>query len=163
MWIKRANFVEQLTDAAPVRLMVRLAKSVWNATISLVCRSIQAVVTKNAQIDNRDEAPVFAVEVNNAEGSTKRSLSKLKIAGVEVDMQLDSRSEATIIPKNFWVKLDEPKLTRTKSRLRQFDGTEIKTAGEFQACVELRDRFTMTNVVVAECNKHHGLVGTDIL
>ena len=47
-----------------------------------VCRSIQAVVTEDAQIDNRDEAPVVAVEVNTAEGSTKRSLSKLKIAGV---------------------------------------------------------------------------------
>ena len=78
-------------------------------------------------------------------------------------MRLDSGSEATIIPKNFWVKLGEPKLTCTKSHLRQFDEVEIKTTGEFQACVELRDRFTMTNVVVAECHKHHGLVGTDVL
>ena len=32
-----------------------------------------------------------------------------------------------------------------------------------EACVELCDRFTMTNVVVAECHKHHGLVGTNVL
>ena len=128
-----------------------------------VCRSVQAIVAEDAQIDNHNVAPVFAVGVNTAEGGTKQSFSKLKIAGVELDMQLDSGSEATIIPKNFWVKLGEPKLTRTKSRLHQFDGTEIKTAGEFQACVELRDCFTMTNVVVAECHKHHGLVGTNVL
>ena len=78
-------------------------------------------------------------------------------------MQLDTGSEATIIPKNFWVKLGEPKLTCTNVFISLMKSFMEKTTGEFQACVELHDRFTITIVVVAECHKHHGLVGTDVL
>ena len=90
-------------------------------------------------------------------------LRNVKINGKLVLVQLDSGSEASIIPKNLWQNLGEPKLRPTNMRLKQFDGTQIKTMGQFEAIVEMEDKYAIGNIVVAECLKKHGLLGTDIL
>ena len=46
-------------------------------------------------------------------------------------MQVDTGSQVTIIPKNFWELMSKPKLQKCYLRLKQFDGTIIKVLGEF--------------------------------
>ncbi|PAA81730.1 hypothetical protein BOX15_Mlig033926g4 [Macrostomum lignano] len=105
--------------------------------------------------------PVFTVSSTNK--SKTSSIKNVKLDGKLLAMQLDSGSDASIIPKNFWKALGEPRLKRCPRQLRQFDGSVIKTLGCFLAVVELSDRVACIEVTVAACEKNHGLLGTDAL
>uniref|UniRef100_A0A1I8JJ12 Integrase catalytic domain-containing protein n=1 Tax=Macrostomum lignano TaxID=282301 RepID=A0A1I8JJ12_9PLAT len=91
------------------------------------------------------------------------SIKTVLIEGKPFKMQLDSGSGASIIPINFWRSLGEPKLRKSKLRLRQFDGTVIRTRGCFTALIEVGRQIACADVTVTECTKEHGLIGTDVL
>ncbi len=82
------------------------------------------------------------------------------MGGKPLQMQLDTGSSTTIIPRNFGEELGKPSLAKTVIRLKQFDGSTIETKGQYQALLEMDDRFAVTD---AECQKQHGLLGTDVL
>jgi len=132
---------------------------------SVVCRSATTSAKRTHEVEvsqqGETEAPadfqVFSL------GSTKRLLKKVTINEGTVLMQLDSGSEATILPKNLWESIGQPKLRPTKHRLRQFDGSEIRTIGQFEGLVEMEKNYAIANIIVAECGKAHGLLGTDVL
>jgi len=120
-----------------------------------VCRS------KNRKVDEveKDEtASVFALQ---SKGSS--SLTAVKIDGKDFDMQVDTGSEVTIIPRNFWLLLGKPRLKHCDLKLKQFDGSCIKLLGAFEATIESAKMISLANVIVADCQKQHGLIGMDVL
>lgn len=105
--------------------------------------------------DVKEQRDVFSVG--------KALLKNVKLDGVAVPMQLDSGSQATIIPSNLWERLGRPRLSKTCLRLKQFDGTALRTLGQYTAAIEMDDKFVTGTIVVATCVKDHGLLGTNVL
>ena len=93
----------------------------------------------------------------------KSSLKIVKVDNVAVRMQLDTGSEATVIPKNIWENMGRPTLKKTSQRLKQYDGSSIRRLGQFSALVEMDGNYSEATIVVAACVKGHGLLGTDVL
>ena len=131
---------------------------------AVVCRSsdkttheVVAQDKEAEEMDTENFKPVFNINTK------KVALQEVKLDDVPMCMQLDSGSQATIIPKNFWMKLRQPKLHRTSHQLKQYDGSEIKTLGQFKGMVEMNGWFAVGNIVVAQCEKNHSLMGTDLL
>ncbi|PAA77815.1 hypothetical protein BOX15_Mlig019617g10 [Macrostomum lignano] len=129
-----------------------------------VCRSSakSKSVAPAHEIDTSEceQAGIYTI-VGNESGSG--SIKTVLIEGKPFKMQLDSGSGASIIPINFWRSLGEPKLRKSKLRLRQFDGTVIRTRGCFTALIEVGRQIACADVTVTECTKEHGLIGTDVL
>ena len=78
-------------------------------------------------------------------------------------MQVDTGSQVTIIPRNFWELMSKPKLQKCYLYLKQFDGTIIKVLGEFEATLETKSKINIVRIIVADCTKNHGLIGMDII
>ena len=78
-------------------------------------------------------------------------------------MQIDTSSEATLIPRNFWECNGKPTLRKRILQLQQFDGLVIKTLGYFKGSLELEDKFEVIPVIVTICKKNHRLLGNDVL
>ena len=74
-------------------------------------------------------------------------------------MQVDTGSQVTIIPSNFWEFMSKPKLQKCYLRLKQFDGTIIKVLGEFEATLKTKSKINIVRIIVAGCTKNHGLIG----
>nr|XP_047142341.1 uncharacterized protein K02A2.6-like [Hydra vulgaris] len=87
----------------------------------------------------------------------------VKINDYNIKMQVDTGSQVTIIPKNFWELMSKPKLQKCYLRLKQFDGTVIKVLGEFEATLETESKMNIVRIIVADCTKNHGLIGMDVL
>ena len=77
-------------------------------------------------------------------------------------MQMDTGSEVTLIPRNFWERTGKLTLQKSSLQLRQFDGSVIKTLGYFQGSLELEDKFEVIPIIVLICKKNHGLLGNDV-
>ena len=95
-------------------------------------------------------------------GSTKNSLKKVKINNSVVLMQIDSSFGGHHFAKK-WNAMGQPSLWPTTHWLKQFNGSAIRTLGQFEALVEWKEDFAVDNVIVAECNKPHGSLSTDVL
>lgn len=94
----------------------------------------------------------------------KKTVTKtVTINDVKLEMQLDSGSDTTLIPQNFWRRLGKPKLSKSNIRLRQFDGSQIQTMGYFEGLLDYEGKYSPVIVNVAVCEKSHGLLGTDIM
>ena len=65
--------------------------------------------------------------------------------------------------RTFEQKSGSPSCARQDIARRQFDGSEIQTCGQFEAVVELVTKFSLVSVIVAQCDKNHSLVGTEVL
>ena len=122
-----------------------------------VCRSKSKRVQKIDQ-ESSDESNVYAV-------TSKKSanVTEIKIDNIPFQMQLDTGSQVTIIPVNFWKKLGSPRVRKCNAKLRQFDGSEIKTIGQMDVLIETESQFFNAEVVIADCIKQHGLIGTDVI
>ena len=48
-------------------------------------------------------------------------------------------------------------------KLKQFNGTIIKTLGTFEGTFESKNRFEIIPITVLACTKNHGLLGIDVL
>ena len=59
-------------------------------------------------------------------GRKKKILLKIKINNFDLDMQMDTGSEVTLIPKNFLECIGKPTLRKSCFQLRQFDGSVIE-------------------------------------
>ena len=87
----------------------------------------------------------------------------VKINGKYFHMQVDTGSDITLIPVNFWQDLGQPMLKKPALQLKQFDGTIIKTLGTFEGTFETKNHFEIIPITVVVCTKDHGLLGIDVL
>ena len=109
------------------------------------------------EIEN-DDTSIYSITMNGT-----NSEINLKINDYNMKMQVDTGNQVTIIPKNFWELMSKPKLQKCYLRLKQFDGTIIKVLGEFEALLETESKMNIVRIIVADCNKNHGLIGMDVL
>ena len=84
---------------------------------------------------------VFSVKTKNKnvekiEQKKKDITLKVKINNFVLDMQMDTGSEVTLIPRNFGECIGKPTLWKNKLQLRQFDGLVIKSLGYFEGSLE---------------------------
>ena len=91
------------------------------------------------------------------------SETNVKINDCNIKMQVDTGSQVTIIPRNFWELISKTKLQKCYLCLKQFDGTIIKVLGEFEATLETKSKINIVRIIVADCTKNHGLIGMDII
>ena len=126
-----------------------------------MCRSKSRTANEVETDEPTESDAVFSI--GGTRKAKSRSIKTVLIEGRALSMQLDSGSDATIIPKNFWRNLGEPKLRRCNRTLRQFDGSIIETLGSLCAVIEVENKIACTEVIVAACEKAHGLLGTDLL
>ena len=122
-----------------------------------VCRTNTKYEKTVEEIEN-DDTSVYSINMNG-----KSSEINVKINDYNMKMQVDTGSQVTIIPKNFWELMSKPKLQKCYLRLKQFDGTIIKVLGEFEATLETESKMNIVRIIVADCNKNHGLIGMDVL
>ena len=128
---------------------------------SKVCKSAVNIQMINAEeqindvLTSEEQKDVFSIGTNG--------IQEVNINGTKCLMQLDSGSQVTLIPQNIWDQIERPKLKRSKAMLKQFDGSVIKTLGYFEGIIETNERYVPATILVAACNKTHGLVGTDVL
>ena len=78
-------------------------------------------------------------------------------------MQVDSGSDITLIPVNFWQDLGKPRLKKSALQLKQFDGTIIKILCTFDSMFESKNHFEIIHITVMTYTKDHGLLGIDVL
>jgi hypothetical protein len=129
---------------------------------AIVCQSKQVKSANEIQADSVScEDDVADVFVMTAPG--KKTMKDVIIDGCSLLMQIDTGSDATIVPNNFWRKMGCPELNKSHVKLRQFDGSVIKTRGEFQALIEVDGKYSTAKVIVSECSKPHGLLGTNVV
>ena len=74
---------------------------------------------------------VFSVEnknknVEKIEQKKKDCILKVKIYNFSLNMQKDTGSKVTLMPKEFWERIGKPNLRKSSLQLRQFDGSIIK-------------------------------------
>ena len=93
----------------------------------------------------------------------KDIIQKVKISNFDLDMQMDTGSEVTLIPRNFWKRIGKPTLRKSSLQLRQFNGSVIKTLGYFEGSLVLEDKFEVIPIIVTTCKKNQGLLGNDVL
>jgi len=118
-----------------------------------VCRSN---AKKVQEVEKEESNSVFAI-------GNPSSIIPVVIGNTSIDMQIDTGSEVTIIPKNFWESLGKPPLRKCSVKLKQFDGSTIKLLGKFVAVIEAEKKIDVAEVIVADCIKEHGLLGMDVL
>jgi hypothetical protein len=116
-------------------------------------------VAKDERDSDLEDTAVYTIQSSNQQNT----IQNVKIDGVELPMQLDTGSQATLIPNNFWHRLGEPRLKKTNVRLKQFDGSVIGILGQFTALLESDSKIKVVDIAVAKCDKSHGLIGTDVL
>ena len=109
------------------------------------------------------QKPINSVEDIFQTRTDKKQRMTVTLNKKQFPMQPDTGSNVTIIPKNFWVKLGYLKLRKAFVKLRQFDGSRITVLGQFDALFEAEKRFEVLPIVVVDCFKDHGLIGTDII
>ncbi|XP_047135337.1 uncharacterized protein LOC124812559 [Hydra vulgaris] len=109
------------------------------------------------EVEN-DDASVYSINMND----TNSEIS-VKINDYNIKMQVDTGSQVTIIPKNFWELMSKLKLQKCYLRLKQFDGTVMKVLGEFEATLKTKSKMNIVRIIVVDCTKNHGLIGMDVL
>ena len=77
-------------------------------------------------------------------------------------MQMDTGSEVTLIPRNFWGSIRKPTLRKRSLLLSQFDGSVMKTLVYLEGFLELEDKFEVISIIVTTFEKNHGLLGNDV-
>ena len=88
---------------------------------------------------------------------------KVKINGKYFHMQVDTGSDVTLIPLNFWQDLGKPRLKKSTLQLKQFDGIIMKTLSTFESTFETKNRFEIILITVVACTEDNGLLGIDVL
>ena len=86
--------------------------------------------------ENETNMEVFSVKnknknVEKIEQKNKDIILKIKINNFDLDMQMVTGSEVTLIPKNFWECFGKPTLRKSSLQLHQFDRAVIKTLWYF--------------------------------
>ena len=118
-------------------------------------------IGKENVLDIENSCNIYSIcQIKNRDKYTMR---KIMINNLNVKMQLDTGSEATLIPSNFWEQMGRPLLGKTTIKLRQYDGSVIETLGKFTTNLETEQVIKKIEVIVAKCQKEHGLIGTDVL
>ncbi|XP_065651276.1 uncharacterized protein LOC136079465 [Hydra vulgaris] len=97
-----------------------------------------------------DVSSVYSINMSNL-----NSVTNVKINDYTIKMQVDTGSQVTIIPRNFWELMSKPKLQKCYLRLKRFDGTIIKVLGELEATLETKTKINIVRIIVADCTKNH--------
>ena len=91
-----------------------------------------------------------------------KTREKIKINGKYFRMKVDTGSDITLIPVNFWLDLGKPKHKKSTLQLKQFNGTIIKTIGTLESMFETKNHLEIIPITVVACTKDHGLLGIDV-
>ena len=78
-------------------------------------------------------------------------------------MQVDTGSDITLIPVNFWQDLEKPRLKKSTLQLKLFDVNMIEIIGPFEGTFETKNRFEIILITVMACTKDYRLLGIDAL
>ena len=119
--------------------------------------------------ENETNTEIFSVKNNNKNvekdwtQEKRHYTKKVKINNFDLDMQMDTGSEVTLIPRNFWKRTGKLTLQKGSLQLRQFDGSVIKTLGYFEGSLKLEDKYEVIPIIVLTCKKNHRLLGNDVL
>ena len=97
------------------------------------------------------------------EQKKKDIILKVRINNFDLDMQIDTGSEVTLMTRNFRERIGKPTLRKSSLLRHQFDGSVIKTLGYFEGSLELEDKFDVIPIIVKTCKKNHRLLGNDVL
>ena len=113
--------------------------------------------------ENKTNMEVFSLKNKNKneekiEQKKEDIMSKVKVNNFDLDMQMDTGSEVTLIPRNFWECIGRPTLRKSSLLLCQFDRSGIKTLGYFEGSLELEDKFEVLPIIVTTCKKNLGLL-----
>ena len=85
---------------------------------------------------NETDMQVFSVKNKNKNvekiEKKKDIILKVKINNFDMDTQIDTGSEVTLIPRNFWECIGKPTSWKSKWLLHHFDGSVIKILGYFE-------------------------------
>ena len=104
-----------------------------------------------------DEVKDMQVDRGGAEIFTLNSLTitreKVKINGKYFHMQVDTVSDITLIPVNFWQDLGKLRLKKSTLQLKQFNRTIIKILGTFEGTFETENHLEIIPITVMACTK----------
>ena len=78
-------------------------------------------------------------------------------------MQMHTSNEVMLLPKNFWERTGKATLQKSSFQLCKFDGSVIKTLGNFEGSLELEDKFEVIPIIITTFKKNHRLLGNDVL
>ena len=78
-------------------------------------------------------------------------------------MQVDTGSDITLNPVDFWQDLGKPRLKKSALQQKQFDGIIIKTLGIFNSRFETKNCLEIIPITVMAYIKDHGLLDIDVL
>ena len=92
-----------------------------------------------------------------------KTRENVKTNGNYFHMQVDTGSNITLIPVNFWQDLGKSKYKKSTLQPKQFDRTIIKILGTFEDTFETKNRFEILPITVMACTKDNGLLGADVL
>lgn len=79
-----------------------------------------------------------------------KSREMVKLNRVTLLMQVDTGSDVTLIPRNFWERMGRPKLKKSNLQFKKFDA--LKTH------LRQKNRFEIIPIIVVENIKSHGLL-----
>ena len=128
-----------------------LGKICWNCIYK---RRIEIVDGTDSPKEN---AKMYAIN------TPTKTREKVKMNGLFFHMQVDRRSYVTLIPRNFWEKMCQPKLRKSNLLLKQFDGIVIKVMDTFEGIFETKKHFKKIPIMVAAWNKDHVRFEIDVL
>ena len=141
--------------------------SIWGNLYKLLKKNhFQAVCKfkeKNVERVEENETNMEVFSVKNKNKNVEKIKQKKKDNNFDLDMQMDTRSEVTLIPGNFWEHIGKPTLRKSSLLIRQFDRSVIKILGYFGGSLELEDKFEEIPVFVTTCNNNLGLLENDVL
>ena len=114
---------------------------------------------KNVERVEENETNMQVFSVKNENKNVEKIEQKEKdfiLYNFDLDRQMDTSSEVTLIPRNFWERIGKSILRKSSLVLRQFDGLVIKTLGYFEGSLELEDKFQVIPIIITTCKKKQG-------
>lgn len=102
------------------------------------------------------------VQINQIDTVTRRKFITICMSGVPVKMQYDTASDITIVSRDTWLKIGQPKLSPTTCTAVTASQSAMRIPAEFECSVKFQDKLITTIcyiTTVENCN----LLGLDVM
>ena len=117
----------------------------------------------HAVLQNKEKIDIYCVDHSESIYTINQKLEPIKINGCMIPMQIDTGASVSVISKNLWNILKQPKLQVCKKSLEAYDGHVMSTLGEFSAIISKENIDKESKVIVINTKKEFGLLGRDLL